>query len=222
MGRPPRGRRTLRLPIGATTVTTSRTRSGCPRRLGGACLDGLELDLRLSRDGAPVIMTRRSSGSSTRRRGRGSPRPDSSGSACRRWRTSYRRSRRAFLDIELKVPFGRILLEVLAAGRGPDLANAVVSSFHDEALRRIHGMAPLWPMWLNSDDLTPATIARAERLDCSGISAEWRAIDDAGAMRVATAGLELAAWTVNRRPTYARLVELGCVAICVEGPALDG
>jgi glycerophosphoryl diester phosphodiesterase len=38
----------------------------------------------------------------------------------------------------------------------------------------------------------------------------------------AAAGLEVAAWTVRRRPTYERLARLGVVAICVEGAALDG
>jgi glycerophosphoryl diester phosphodiesterase len=189
-----------------------------------AC-DGLEIDLRLSQDGVPVVLhdetlerVQHASGAVADLRAAdldrfGVPTLEDVLAAV---------PRRAFIDIELKVPFGRILLEVLAAGRGPNLANAVVSSFQDEALRRFHGMAPPWPMWLNTEDLTAATIRRALQLECTGISAEWRVIDDAAAMRVAAAGLELAAWTVTRRPTYARLVELGLVAICAEGHALDG
>jgi hypothetical protein len=38
---------------------------------------------------------------------------------------------------------------------------------------------------------------------------------------VRAAGLDLAAWTVRRRPTFERLAKLGVVAICVEGAALD-
>jgi glycerophosphoryl diester phosphodiesterase len=220
------GRRTLRLAHrGDHRHNTENTIPAILAALAVPACDGLELDLRLSRDGVPVVLH-----DATLERVQHLPAAvaDLRASELERLGVPTMADvlaavpRRAFLDIEIKVPLGRVLLEVLAAGRGPDLANAVVSSFDDEALRRIHGMAPLWPLWLNSDDLAPTTIARAQRLECSGISSEWRAIDDAAAMRVAAAGLELAAWTVNRRPTYARLVELGCVAICVEGHALDG
>ena len=40
--------------------------------------------------------------------------------------------------------------------------------------------------------------------------------------RAREAELEVAAWTVRRRATYARLERLGVVAICVEAAALDG
>jgi glycerophosphoryl diester phosphodiesterase len=80
----------------------------------------------------------------------------------------------------------------------------------------------LWPRWLNAHDLSPATVAVATGLECRGIAAEWHAIDERSVARVRDAGLELAAWTVRRRPTYARLERLGVVAICAEGHALDG
>ena len=130
--------------------------------------------------------------------------------------------RRAFLDIELKEVLGRTLLEVLAGGRGPDLANAVVSSFDPLALRRMRGLAHGWPLWLNAADLRPATIDLARGLDCAGIAAEYHGIDERGVERAREAGLEVAAWTVTRRPSYARMVELAVVAVCVEGAALDG
>jgi glycerophosphoryl diester phosphodiesterase len=40
--------------------------------------------------------------------------------------------------------------------------------------------------------------------------------------RAEAAGLEVATWTVRRRPTYRRLERLGVAAICVEAAALDG
>jgi glycerophosphoryl diester phosphodiesterase len=40
--------------------------------------------------------------------------------------------------------------------------------------------------------------------------------------RAAAAGLDVAAWTVRRRSTAARLERLGVVALCVEAAALDG
>jgi glycerophosphoryl diester phosphodiesterase len=130
--------------------------------------------------------------------------------------------RRAFLDVELKGDPGRGAFEALVAGRGPDLARALVSSFDPAALERIGGLAPTWPRWLNVRDAEPATIATAVELGCRGISLEWHAIDPAAMNRATNAGLEVAAWTVRGRPTFARLEAMGVRAICVEGAALDG
>ena len=130
--------------------------------------------------------------------------------------------RRAFLDVELKGDPGRGAVDALTAGRGPGLERAVVSSFEPSTLERVGRLAPSWPRWLNTVDLSPETIALAERIECRGISAEWRSIDERSIARADAAGLEVAGWTVRRRPTYRRLERLGVVAICAEGAALDG
>jgi len=130
--------------------------------------------------------------------------------------------RRAFLDVELKEDVGPAVVEVLAAGRGPNLDRAVVSSFEPSALERVARKAPRWPRWLNRWDLDPASIDLAVELGCVAIAAEWHAIDARSAARVRAAELELVAWTVRRRPTFARLARLGVTGVCVEGPALDG
>jgi glycerophosphoryl diester phosphodiesterase len=130
--------------------------------------------------------------------------------------------RRAFLDVELKGDPGRGAVDVLTAGRGPGLERAVVSSFEPGTLERVGRLAPSWPRWLNTVDLLPSTIAAALELDCRGIAAHWSAIDKRTAAAVGDAGLELAGWTVRRRPTFARLDRLGVTAVCVEARALDG
>ncbi|HEX7223091.1 MAG TPA: glycerophosphodiester phosphodiesterase [Candidatus Limnocylindrales bacterium] len=130
--------------------------------------------------------------------------------------------RRAFLDVELKGDPGRAAVDALTAGRGPRLERAVVSSFEAATLERVARLAPSWPRWLNTEDLSAETIALADRIGCRGISVDWRAIDAAGVARASAAGLEVAAWTVRRRPTYRRLEALGVVAICAEAAALDG
>ncbi|HEX7474214.1 MAG TPA: glycerophosphodiester phosphodiesterase [Candidatus Limnocylindrales bacterium] len=189
-----------------------------------AC-DGLEFDVRQSRDGAPVLLH-----DTTLARVQGRPDAvveltvaelDAIGVPTLA-SVLAAVPRRAFLDIELKEVLGRPLLEVLAGGRGPDLANAVISSFDPLALRRMRGLASAWPLWLNAVDLAVPTIELALELDCAGIAAEYHGIDERGVDRARQAGLEVAGWTVTRRPTYARMVELGVVAVCVEGPALDG
>jgi glycerophosphoryl diester phosphodiesterase len=71
-------------------------------------------------------------------------------------------------------------------------------------------------------DLSPATIGLASDLECRGVSVEWRAIDERSIARARAADLDVAAWTVRRRPTYRRLARLAVVAICAEASALDG
>lgn len=130
--------------------------------------------------------------------------------------------RHAFLDIELKGDPGPDVVGVLAAGRGPGLTNAVVSSFEPAALERVAHLAPAWPRWLNSEHLDASAIATAVELGCRAIAAHWRAIDARSVAAARAAGLDVAAWTVRRRPTYDRLARLGLLAICVEAAALEG
>jgi glycerophosphoryl diester phosphodiesterase len=187
--------------------------------------DGLEFDVRASSDGIPVLLH-----DDTLERVQGRPEAVGQLTADELAPLGVPRlaavldalPRRAFLDIELKEPFGRPLIEVLAAGRGPDMLNAVVSAFEPATIGRIRDLVPGWPCWLNTLDLAPATIATAAELGCVGISVEWTAIDPAGLSAARTAGLAVAAWTVTERTDYARLVQLGVAAICVEGEALDG
>lgn len=126
----------------------------------------------------------------------------------------------AFLDVELKEDVVERSVSVLASARGDPPARAVLSSFQAGILRRVGEVAPGWPTWLNTRELSVATISMARELGCVGVSVQWRAID-ASTMRLARdAGLAVAAWTVTRRATADRLDRLGVAAICVEGPAL--
>ena len=130
--------------------------------------------------------------------------------------------RRLFLDVELKGDPGPAVVEVLAAGRGPDLARAVVSSFEPQALETVARRAPAWARWLNTETLDARVIAQAVALGCRGVAVEWRALDRGSVSRARAAGLDVAAWTVRRRSTFDRLAHLGVVAICAEAVALDG
>lgn len=187
--------------------------------------DGVEFDVRLSSDGVPVLLH-----DETLRRVQG-----------RAERVDEVRARdleelgiptladalhavphRAAVDVDLKGLHDRAVVEVLASGRGPGLVNAVVSSFEPVTLERVAGLAPAWPRWLNTHDLSAATIARAVELECQAISVDFHAIDPGSVAAVRRAGLDVAAWTVRRRTTYGRLQRLGVIAACVESAALDG
>jgi glycerophosphoryl diester phosphodiesterase len=130
---------------------------------------------------------------------------------------------RPFLDVELKewVPRAVDVLE-RARGREGSLERAVVSSFDPEVHEQLRALRPAWRRWLNTVGLSAEVIDRARDLGCAGIAAEWHSLDKASVGASRAAGVEVAAWTVRRRPTYARLARLGVVAICVEGAALDG
>jgi len=186
--------------------------------------DGVEFDVRLSADGVPVLHH-----DATLERILGIPRAvaETSTAHLEELRVATLSDvlaalpRRSFLDVEIKVPIGLSGVEVLASARGPDLRRAVISSFDAAALRQIHHLAPRWPIWLNAGDLSEETIDLALELECMAVSVQWRSIDRRSIARARAAGLDVAAWTVTRRPTYRRLVGLGVVAICAEGAALE-
>ena len=189
-----------------------------------AC-DGLELDVRASADGVPVI----SHDETLERVFRRSERVDATTAAAlgvlgmpTLAEVLGTVGRGPFLDIELKGDPGPGVVEVLAAGRGQGLSRAVVASFEPASLERVARLAPDWPRWLNSWTFDAGTIADALALGCRGIAVQWRALDRASVGRAQASGLDVVGWTVRRRPTFDRLARLGLVAVCVEGAALDG
>ena len=187
--------------------------------------DGVELDVRLAADGTPVVIH-----DDTLSRVQG--RPDRVAALDRDALAAAgvpslgdvlaALPRAAFVDVELKVDAGAATIDVLAVARGRGLDRAVVSSFDPVALDTVRRLAPSWPCWLIADDLAAATLGLARELGCVAVAADWRAIDGAAVARARTRDLEVAAWTVRRRPTERRLAGLGVVAVCVEGRALDG
>jgi glycerophosphoryl diester phosphodiesterase len=189
-----------------------------------AC-DGVEFDVQLAADGVPILLH-----DDTLQRVQGRPERPGDLTAAELATAGVPTLEEvlravpadAFLDIELKGDTGPAAVDVIETHRGGTATATVVSSFEPTALERVASLRPAWPCWLNAEDLRPATIRLARELGCTGISAEKGAITEASARRVAAAGLDLAGWTVRRRPTLERLARLGVVAVCVEAAALDG
>ncbi len=187
--------------------------------------DGLEFDVRRAADGVPVVVH-----DETLERVQGRPdRVDALSSIALEAvgipslaDLLAAADRHAFLDVELKGPHDRAVVEVLAASRGADLRDAVVSSFDPGTLERVGGLAPAWGRWLNSETLDAGVIGAAAAIGCRGISVWYESIDAASLALARAAGLEVAAWTVRRRSTFDRLARLGVAAVCVEAAALDG
>jgi len=188
--------------------------------------DGVEFDVRLSRDGVPVLLH-----DETLARVQGRPdRVDALDAADLATagiptlaQTLAMLGPDAFLDIELKGDAHRdATADVLRAARGEDGSRAVISSFDPPSLAAMAPRLPGWTLWLGAMELTPAAITLALDLGCRGVSVGWGSITPASISRAREAGIEVAAWTVRRRPTFDRLERLGVVASCVEAAALDG
>jgi glycerophosphoryl diester phosphodiesterase len=192
--------------------------------LANPACDGLEFDVRAASDGVPVVCH-----DETLQRVQGRPeRIDRLPSTALvdygvpRLEDVLRvAGHRPFLDVELKVDPGPVVVEILAASRGPELRNAVISSFDPDVLAAVGRRAPTWPRWLNTRTLDDATVEAANALGCRGVSVEWHALHAVSVSLAHSAGLQVAAWTVRRRSTFDRLERLGVVAVCVEAAALD-
>ncbi|HEX7949182.1 MAG TPA: glycerophosphodiester phosphodiesterase [Candidatus Limnocylindrales bacterium] len=217
--------RTLRLAHrGDWRVAPENTLAAFRAALERPACDGLEFDVRVSADGVPVVCH-----DDSLERVQGRPERVDSLTAEALSRLDVPTlvevlevaGRRPFLDIELKVAIGHVLVEALAAGRGPELHNAVVSSFEPAALDGVARRAPAWRRWLNVVVLDRAAIATATELGCHGVAAEWHSVDADAVALARSARLDVAAWTVRRRTTFHRLADLGLDAVCVEAAALD-
>ncbi len=187
--------------------------------------DGLEFDVRTARDGTPIVLH-----DPTLSRVQG--RPDAAAHLTPGELAAFGVPTLAevleatgpepFLDVEIKGNAAPAMVDVLERFRGATLERAVVSSFEGGTLDWFRRTRPAWPTWLNIDDLTASAIRDAVELQCRGVAVEWRALTRAKVVAAESAGLDVAGWTVRRRPTADRLDRLGVTAICVEAAALDG
>jgi glycerophosphoryl diester phosphodiesterase len=191
-----------------------------------AC-DGLEFDVRVSKDGVPVL----SHDPSLRRVQRRPGQIDElTAEELGRLGISTLAAvletapASAYLDVEVKGDPGPGFVSLLERyrGSGETLTNAIVSSFDTAPLKRLGRERPGWARWLNAKTLSDDVVTRARDIGCACVSVEWQAIDERAMDRAHSAGLEVAAWTVRRRSTFDRLARLGVVAVCVEAAALDG
>ena len=184
--------------------------------------DGLEFDLRFSRDGVPVI-----SHDETLARTHGDERAVSELDASELQRLGVPTLTDAlaalpdtlFLDLELKVPplpsfFAALRERSMDAG-----AQLVISSFDDDALREVGVRAPQWSRWLNVESPSAEVRARALALGVDGVSVEKSLLGSEWVADLQAAGLELAVWTLRTREDLAYLSHPGLVAACVEGEA---
>jgi glycerophosphoryl diester phosphodiesterase len=186
-------------------------------------VDGVEFDVRRSRDGVPVLLHDRDL---RRVRGVSHRAADLSAAELASYGVSTVEAalralpRDAFLDVELKEDVGAAGLDVVADVRGVAADRVAVSSFLTDALRTAARAHPGWERWLNLERVSDDDIRLAADLGCRAIVVDWRAIGPREVDRARAAGLAVGAFTVTRRGTEDRLARLGVRALCVEGPAL--
>ncbi len=220
-------RRSLRLAHrGDWRVAPENTLAAMAAAIRVPACDGVEFDVQLSRDGVPVILH-----DETLARVQHRPERVDALDAAELATAGVPALAEAlamlgpdpFLDIELKGDdHGDATAAVLRAARGDHGSRSVLSSFDPPSLAAMADRLPGWTLWLNAEDLAPASLSLALGLGCRGISVLWGAITPASMRSARDAGLEIAAWTVRRRSTFDRLERLGVVACCVEAAALDG
>ncbi|TAJ99233.1 MAG: glycerophosphodiester phosphodiesterase [Chloroflexota bacterium] len=193
--------------------------------LANPACDGLEFDVRASRDGVPILLH-----DDTLARVQGRPeRPDelsvedlAAAGIPTLAEVLAAVGPEPFLDVELKGEPIPAVIDVLEAARGPGLLRTVVSSFEVPTLVWVGTHRPRWRRWLNAMDLERGTLRLTGELACQAVSVDWHAIDDEGIARARSEGVEVAAWTVRARSNASKLERLGVIAVCVEGRALDG
>ncbi len=188
--------------------------------------DGVEFDVRLSRDGVPVLLH-----DATLDRVQGRPGLVGEHDAAELRSLGIPSLAEvldalppeAFLDVELKgEDHGEAAAGVLRKARGKAPERIVISSFEPPTLAAMGAVLPSWTRWLIADDLAPSTLSTAADLGCRAVACRWEAVTPARIRAARELGLEVVAWTVRQVRTFERLGHLGVIACAVEGAALDG
>lgn len=189
----------------------------------GAGLDGVEFDVRFSRDGTPVIVH-----DATLLRTFGDERSvgDVDDVSLRRLGVPLLREVLAALpsnllmNVEVKESPREQLVRVIREECGAGADSLIFSSFDLGVLHAIRILEPSWPVWLNVESAWPESLDQATALGVSGLSVEKGLLDSGRSDEVRAAGFELAVWTLRSRADRSYLARPGLVAACVEGEAV--
>ncbi len=195
--------------------------------------DGLELDVRLSRDGEVVVMHDPTIDRTTRRRGAvsGYTAAELAEVNVPRLRDVLDRYRETALIVELKEPKQDLATAVVDLVREYDAVDRVaLGSFHSEALQSARLRDPRIPTGASKREIRLALYA--SYLGIAPFWASYRALqvpERSRGRRVVSrrlvrtahaAGLVVQVWTVNTEPDMRRLLHWGVDAIISDRPDL--
>lgn len=190
--------------------------------------DAVELDLRLSRDGALVVMH----DATVDRTTDGSGRVADLALAELRALDAGRGERipvfeevadavRAPIQAEIKDEAAARVLAGVIERRGLT-GRVTVISFHENALRRARARLPGLPVALVTDETTATAPERAAALGADLVSCALPRLDTGVVGRCRAAGLAVISWTVNSDAELARARELGLDGVVTDSPEIVG
>ncbi|MCA9859653.1 MAG: hypothetical protein KC438_08020 [Thermomicrobiales bacterium] len=123
---------------------------------------------------------------------------------------------RLHFDVEIKgANCEQGVLDVLSRNPG---TKAAISSFEWDVLAKVRAIAPDVELWVLTSTVTDEAIATARELQATTLAVMHLSISRETFQRTSAAGLEVMAWTVNRKSEADRLRDLGVVAICTDDP----
>ena len=204
-------------------MTSENTLAALAAAIAAGC-DGMELDVRLSRDGQAIVLH----DASFLRPGRVAA-PAAARSAAQlaahgvpRLAEMLAAAPKSFLfDVEIKDGAAvEATIAVVEAARGQDAAGVVISSFDEDTLIDVGARRPDWRRWLISRDA--AAVERAAALGCTGVALAVAALDADVVAGAHDAGLSVMAWTVADAAMQERLIRMGVDVLCVQGEAVPG
>lgn len=211
---------------GASVVEPENTLRAFQRALELG-VDGIELDVRFTADGVPVVIHDRSLERTTSGFCRDNV-DELTLEEVRQWDVGKGErvptleevlrliGDRAVVDIELKQPGSeRAVLDVLR--RHPETRWAV-SAFDWAVLRAVRDLAPDAPLLPLSVLVTDALFAVAAELRAAAVALSSPAYTAATAPRFAEAGLPVVVWTVNDVESAKRARDLGAFGLCTDVP----
>ncbi|MEE1927249.1 glycerophosphodiester phosphodiesterase family protein [Streptomyces sp. TRM 70351] len=196
------------------------------RRAEAEGLDVIELDLRLSADGALVVMH----DALVDRTTNGTGRVSDLTLAHLRALDAGRGERvpvfdevvdavRTPLQAEIKDPAAARVLAELIERRGLHRRVRVIS-FHPAALRETRNLLPALPIALVTGRSTPDAPETAARLGAGMVSCELRHLTAETVRRCHAAGVEVISWTVNTPHELARARALGLDGVVTDLPRI--
>lgn len=210
---------------GSSGVEPENTLAAFARAIADGA-DGVELDLRATADGVPVVLHDRDLGRTTTGRGNvdeltlaelrrvdaGDGRPVPTLVEVLDLLAGHLR-----LDLEVKqAGIERAILDDLAAFARADWA---ISSFDWDVLRAVRALASaaeLWPLAVAADD---ALFAVAREVGATAVALLGTAATSKVVERCAAADLGVVVWTVNRVEDARLARDFGATALCTDLPA---
>ena len=188
----------------------------------GLGVDGVELDIRSTADGVPVVSH---DGNLRRTLGIDRALSDISSGDLREIAPSIPTfaevlaliDGRCHLDVEIKeAGVEQGVLDRLASLPHDRWA---ISSFDWDILREIRGLDEAAELWVLSLAVSPGALEAADGLDATTLAVEQSAITREVVTRASEVGRRMMAWTVNDPARAAALAGLGVAVICTDDPA---